>query len=163
MATVDLKLLAIHLQDHLAGSTAAVELSRRAAKAHQHDALGDALEALTLEATTDRQALVDLMAVLDIRPDRVKQAAAWTGEKLGRLKLNGALLRRSPLSDVVELDGMRMAVEWKAAGWRLLQSLADADPRLREADLDDLARRASDQVTRIETLRISVARDRLTH
>lgn len=162
MTEVDTTLLAIHLQDHLAGSTAAVELSRRAAKAHHGATLGDELEVLTLEAANDRQALVDLMAVLGVGPDRVKTAAAWLGEKLGRLKLNGALLRRSPLSDVVELDAMRMAVEWKAAGWRLLQALADADPRLAQADLDDLVARAADQATRIESLRTAVARDRLT-
>lgn len=161
MAEVDTKLLAIHLQDHLAGSTAAVELSRRAAKAHRGTSLGDALDALTLEATSDRQSLLDLMGLLEIGPDRLKTGAAWIGEKVGRLKLNGSLLHRSPLSDVVELDAMRMAVEWKAAGWRLLQALADADPRLAQADLEDLVRRAADQVDRIEGLRIAVARDRL--
>ena len=162
MAAINVKLLAIYLQDHLAGSTAGVELFRRAAGAHKGTALGDVLDALTLEVTSDRQALLDLMGVLGVRPDRVKTAAGWAGEKVGRLKLNGALLSRSPLTDVVELEAMRMAVEWKAAGWRLLQALVDADPRLAQVDLDDLARRADDQATRLESLRVSVARDRLT-
>ncbi len=161
MADLDISLLAIHLQDQLAGSTAAVELSSRAARTHAGTDLGDALAALTLEAANDRQALVDLMALLDVGPDRVKTAAAWLGEKLGRLKLNGSLLRRSPLSDVVELDAMRMAVEWKGAGWRLLQALAASDSRLAQVDLDALVVGATDQAARIETLRIAVARDRL--
>lgn len=162
MAEINVKLLGIYLQDHLAGSTAGVELFRRAAGAHKGTALGDILETLTLEVTSDQQALEAVMAVLGVGPDRVKTAAAWAGEKVGRLKLNGALLHRSPLSDVVELEAMRLAVEGKAAGWRLLQALADADPRLAQVDLDDLLRRAGDQITRLESLRISVGQDRLT-
>ena len=162
MAEINVRLLAIYLQDDLAGATVAVELFRRAARPHKGTALGDVLDALTLEVTSDRQALVDLMAVLEIRPDRLKTTAGWVGEKVGRLKPNGALLHRSPLSDVLELDGMVMAVEWKAAGWRLLKALADANPRLAEVDLDDLLQRADDQITRLESLRVSVAHDRLT-
>jgi len=162
MAEVNVKLLGIYLQDHLAGATAGLELFRRSAGAHKDTTLGDILEALRLEATSDRQALLDLMALLEIQPDRIKTTAAWAAEKVGRLKLNGALLRRSPLSDVIELEGLRMAVEWKAAGWRLLQALAATEPRLAQVDLDDLLARADDQATRIESLRTAVAQDRLT-
>lgn len=139
-----------------------MELCRRAARAQRGTTTGDALDVLALEAGSDRQALADLMAALGVRPRRAKAAAGWAGEKLGRLKLNGSLLSRSPLSDVVELDGLRLAVEWKAAGWRLLQALGDFDARLAAADLDDLLDRAEDQATRIEHLRLAAARDRLS-
>lgn len=163
MGRLNTKLLAIYLQDHLAGTTAAVELSRRAAGSHPGTELGDALQALTLEAINDRQALLDLMAVFQVKPDRVKTTAAWVGEKVGRLKFNGAaLLNRSPLSDLVELEGIAIAAQWKAAGWRLLQTLATTDPRLAEANLGDLLHRADDQIVRIEQLRVSIAQDRLT-
>jgi len=162
MAEINTKLLAIYLQDHLAGATAAVELFRRSAGAHKGTSLGDVLDALTLEVISDRQALVDLMAVLGIRPDRIKTGAGWMAEKVGRLKFNGAVLSRSPLSDVLELEGMRMAAEWKAAGWRVLKALGASDQRLAEVDFDDLLQRADDQITRLESLRVAVAQDRLT-
>lgn len=162
MAALKEKLLAIYLQDHLAGSTAGLELFRRAAGAHKGTPLGDDLAALTLEVTSDQQALVDLMAMLGVDADRLKTAVAWVGEKVGRLKLNGALLQRSPLTDVVELEALCLAVAGKAAGWRLLKALAGAEPRLAQVDLDDLLRRADDQSTRLESLRITVAQDRLT-
>jgi len=162
MAEINTRLLAIYLQDHYAASTAGLELFRRAAGAHKGTALGDILDALTLEVTSDRQALIDLMGLLDIRPDRVKAGAAWVGEKVGRLKPNGALLHRSPLSDVLELDAMCVGVQWKAAGWRLLKEISSADERLAEVDFDDLLQRAEDQITRLESLRVSVAHDRLT-
>jgi hypothetical protein len=44
------------------------------------------------------------------------------GEKAARLKLNGHLLARSPLSSLEELEMLRLGVEGKAAGWRTLGS-----------------------------------------
>jgi hypothetical protein len=54
----------------------------------------------------------------------------WIGEKAGRVKLNGRLIARSPLSDLEELELFRLGVESKAAGWRTLRTPADTDRRL---------------------------------
>ena len=64
------------------------------------------------------------MAALGIPVRRYKVGAAWIGEKAGRLKFNGRLLARSPLSDLEELEMLRLGVEGKAAGWRTLRTLA---------------------------------------
>lgn len=45
--------------------------------------------------------------------------AGWLAEKAGRLKLNGRPLRRSPLSGLVELEMMHLAVEGEQACWRI--------------------------------------------
>ena len=37
--------------------------------------------------------------------------AGWVAEKAGRLKLNGSLLTYSPLSRLVELEGLSLGVE----------------------------------------------------
>jgi hypothetical protein len=74
-------------------------------------------------------------------------------EKAGRLKLNGSLLSRSPLSDLVELEGLALGVQGKLAGWRLLKALDD--PRLDGTELDRLIARAEDQAERLETLRLA--------
>ena len=66
-----------------------------------------------------------------------KQAAVWLGEKLSRAKLNGHLLSRSPLSDLVEFEFISTAVLAKRAGFETLRALADVDPRL---DADALGR-----------------------
>jgi hypothetical protein len=55
---------------------------------------------------------------------------------------------------VIELEGLRLGVEGKSAGWRLLRALAATDPRLDAAALDDLIRRADRQAEELERLRI---------
>jgi hypothetical protein len=78
-------------------------------------------------------------------------------EKAARLKLNGRLLSRSPLSDLVELEGLRLAVEGKAAGWRTLLGIADQEPGLDADRLQELVRRANAQISRLEELRVTTA------
>ena len=96
-------MLAIYLNDHLAGSTVGVELARRAAANNRKSAYGRFLEQLAAEIREDRETLLDIMRSLGVGIDRVKVSAAWAAEKLGRLKLNGRLLGYSPLSRLVGL------------------------------------------------------------
>ena len=76
----------------------------------------------------------------------------------GRLKLNGRLLSRSPLSGLEELEMMRLGVTGKAAGWRTLRLLADTDVRLDCGRLDELIARADSQLELLEDLRVRAAR-----
>lgn len=155
--SVDRNALSIYLNDHLAGATAGVELARRAATSGtRHRA---ALAELAAEIAEDRQALKRIMRSLAVPTHRLKRLGAWLGEKIGRLKFNGRVLRRSPVSDVLELEALRIAVEGKAAGWRLLRRLAEADDRLDGDLLDDLLSRVAGQIERLEDLRISAALD----
>ena len=82
------------------------------------------------------------------RADRVPRA---------RVKFNGRLLARSPLSDLEELELLRLGVEGKAAGWRTLRALADADMRLDPEQLDELMSRARRQADLLEELRVQAA------
>jgi hypothetical protein len=150
-------LLGIYLNDHLAGSTAGTELARRMAASHQGLREGGVLEAFAEEVARDRASLIDIMGRLGIQVRGYKVRAAWVGEKAGRLKLNGYLLGRSPLSGLEELEMMRLAVEAKAAGWRTLRALAETDTRLDRGELDDLLARAGRQAALLERLRVRAA------
>lgn len=150
-------LLGIYLNDHLAGSSAGLEFARRIARAEHGTATGVALERLAGEIAEDRQALLDIMAALDIGVSQVKVALGWAAEKVGRLKLNGHLVSRSPLSTLIELEVLQLGVEGKAAGWRTLRSAADREPRLDAARLDDLLVRARRQADTLEELRVQTA------
>jgi hypothetical protein len=74
----------VYLNDHLAGSTAIVELVRRAAREHEGTELGGFLTRLGADISQDRQALRRVMDAAGARPDRVKILAAWAAEKVGR-------------------------------------------------------------------------------
>lgn len=150
-------LLGIYLNDHLAGATAGVELARRAASWQHSPAAGDALRQLASEVAQDRSALVSIMAALGVPVRQYKGWLAWAGEKISRLKPNGHLAARSPLSSLEELEMMRLGVEGKAAGWRTLRALADSDPRLDAQQLDELLGRARTQADNLEDLRVRAA------
>jgi hypothetical protein len=149
-------LLGIYLNDHLAGATGGAELARRVAGSHGGDQ-ADTLRHFAAEVAQDRATLLEFMAALGIPVRGYKVWAAWAGEKAARLKLNGHVLSRSPLSRLEELEMMRLGVEGKAAGWRTLRNLARADSRLDAARLDELIARARRQADLLEELRVRTA------
>jgi hypothetical protein len=150
--------LGIYLNDHLAGSTVVLELARRIAASARHLPVSDDVpKRLAAEIGEDRIALLDIMDTLGIRIQGYKVLAAWAGEKAGRLKLNGRLLRRSPLSDLEELEMLRLGVEGTGTGWRTLRSVAERDSRLDAGRLDKLISRAARQAELLEELRSEVA------
>jgi hypothetical protein len=150
--------IGIYLNDHLAGATLGTELARRIAGSARDREEHATLRALAAEVAQDRATLLDIMATLGIAVRSYKVYAAWIGEKAGRLKFNGRLFTRSPLSRLEELEMLRLGVEGKAAGWRTLRALAETDGRLDPARLDDLITRAGRQVSLLEDLRVRAAR-----
>jgi len=157
------ELLGIYLNDHLAGATGGVELARRVAAARRQEQAGDVLLRFAADVAADRAALLEIMTTLGVPVRLYKVCAGWIGEKAGRLKLNGRLLSRSPLSSLEELEMMCLGVAGKAAGWRTLRVLADTDLRLDRGRLDELIARADSQLKLLEDLRARAARSALGH
>jgi hypothetical protein len=153
-------LLAIYLNDHLAGATGARELARRAAGANRASDYGRFLEELADQIEEDRKALLAIMAELGIGIDRMKLVAGWGAEKLGRLKFNGRLLDYSPLSRLIEIELLELGVYGKLALWRSLQQLQPE--QLSSSDLRPLLSRAERQLEQLETQRIRAAAAALT-
>jgi hypothetical protein len=151
---MDQRLLAIYLNDHLAGSTVGVELARRVEGANRTTDFGPPLAELAGEIDEDRETLRAVMRRLGVAEARPKQIGAWAGEKLGRLKFNGQLRGYSPLSRVVEIEGLLLGVEGKRALWRALERSLPGDPRVAEFDWNALAERAEGQDLRLEELRL---------
>lgn len=145
------RLLGIYLNDHLAGATMGVELARRLWSSNQDDPdFGAPLGEICTEIETDRETLRRTMERLRIRRGRLKPAAAWTGEKLGRLKLNGRLRGYSPLSRVLELETLAIGIAGKARMWRALETTFGKP--VEGLDFGALADRADRQRARVEEL-----------
>jgi len=155
------KYLATYLNDHLMGATLGVELVRRAARENQGSELGAFLSGLAQEIDDDRDTLLALMSELGVKPDRLKVAAGWTGEKVGRLKPNAQLRGYSPLSPLVELEGLLMGIHAKLAMWRALAEVAQ-DLGLDRARFEALSARAERQQADVERHRREVGRRALT-
>jgi hypothetical protein len=145
--------LSIYLNDHLAGSTAAVDLARRAAREHEGSELGAFLSRLAAEIAEDRQALRRVMAAAGARPQGAKLALARLAEKAGRLKLNGRILRRSPLSPFMELETLEAGIYGKLLLWQVLRDRRP--PGSGAVDLDELIARARRQIDEVEQHRLA--------
>ena len=146
------RMLGIYLNDHLAGATTGTELARRMVHEHRKTAYGGKLGKLAAEISEDRQALLGLLADLGVPARRHKVFAAWLAERIGRMKPNGRLLRRSGLSVLVELEALRLGALGKAALWRALLSVSAQEARLDADQLERLLRRAEEQITTLDSL-----------
>jgi hypothetical protein len=150
------KLLAIYLNDHLAGATAGVELARRLRASNEADpSFGPELAEICAEIEADRETLVAIMDRLGVGQSRIKPIAAVFAERLGRLKLNGRLWGYSPLSRLDELELLQLGVTGKRRLWRALEHTHSGD--LSGFDLGALAERATGQLRRLEALHLKAA------
>jgi hypothetical protein len=147
--------LAIYLNDHLAGATLGTDLAKRALSSNEGNAYGDALAGLAREIEEDRDSLLALMDELDVPKDHLKIASAWAAEKVGRLKLNGSFFSYSPLSRLVELEGLSLGVAGKLSMWENLKTATPGG--VSSVDLDELIARAKSQRDRLEDLRTRAA------
>ncbi|TWH04190.1 hypothetical protein L615_010600000050 [Nocardioides sp. J9] len=150
-----------YLQHHWVGSTAGVAGFRRVGRSHGDPAAAAEIRTLSDEVFADREALRGIMRSVGLRPSLPGTVVARVGEVLGRLKPNGTLFRRSPLTDVIELETLRLAVTGKKAGFEVLRAAADSDPRLDPYALDRLLERADEHVRALERLHVTVSRERI--
>jgi hypothetical protein len=147
-------LLAIYLNDHLAGATLGRELARRAAANNRGSSHGSFLADLADQIDADRASLLGIMRALRVRIDPIKVIVGWSAEKLGRLKFNGRLLGYSPLSKIVELEALSLGVHGKLALWRTLAELDHAELSSTPVPLADLIARAEQQLAELESHRL---------
>jgi hypothetical protein len=113
-------------------------------------ALREPLAEICAEFEAERAALESLMDRLEVRRNRVKSATAWAGERLGRLKSNGRLRGYSPLSRLVELEGLYIGISGKLRMWRVLAQTQGEGPG--GIDFAHFAEMAEHQRRRVEEL-----------
>jgi hypothetical protein len=123
-------LLGIYVNDHLMAATGGIELVGRMLGTHRGKPFEPHLERLLGELREEKAALLTTMKALGIPVRQYKQVATWLGEKFSRLKLNGRLLSRSPLSDLIEFEFIATAVLGKRAGFETLREVAEVDDRI---------------------------------
>ena len=156
---VNEKLVRIYLQDHHAGSTTGLELARRIHGSNRDNEYGEAMAKLVDDIAADRKSLESVMDDLGFGADTIKDAGAWALEKVGRLKMNGQVSGYSPLSRVVELEGLMTGITGKIGLWAALLQIAPDEPRLDVARLERLRERGESQRATVEELRERAARD----
>ena len=156
---MDHDLLSTYLNDHLGGSTTGQELAGRLLEQNRDTPYEPFLRRVTEEIKEDREELLDIMRRLDVSESKVKVAGGWAAEKISRLKANDRITGYSPLSRLLELEGLSTGVQGKLSLWQVLGACADAEPALDKAALARLEERARSQLQGLEEHRIRAGRE----
>lgn len=145
-----------YLRIHLTGSAGGIELFSRGQNFHDPVA-ASILEGIRGELVQERTQLLAMADRLDARPAPFAAIAAAVGERIGRLKPNGNPLRRTSLTDLIDLEAMRVALSGKTAGWEALLSVVDRHDGLRREELTALHEQALRQLDQVSTLHSDAA------
>jgi hypothetical protein len=148
-----------YLNDHLAGSVMALDLLDHLAGAATTPDARQFFTELRSEIAADQQSLQELLRRLGGKEGVVRQAGAWLAEKFGRVKLRVDDAVEGRLRALEGLETLALGIQGKLALWIALESVRDHIAELREVDLARLQRRARDQHTKVETLRLAAARE----
>jgi hypothetical protein len=148
--------LSIYLHDHLAGANFAVELLKNLEQHHCDDETGALVREILAEVVNDRQVLEDIIKTVGKSSFDAKDAMAWLGEKVSRIKLGHG--DRDALPTFEALETLSLGIQGKVALWRVLQVVAETDERLAGWDFTALSSKAQDQFNRVEKYKLSVAR-----
>jgi hypothetical protein len=144
---------AAYLNDHLAGSVAALDLLEKMRSRNEGTEFGRVLDGLQSDIEADRDTLLKVMETLGVTTDTIKQAGGWILEKLSRLKFD--VIASEDLRRLMETEALSLGIEGKLSGWRALKAGPGADLGV---DIDRLIERAQDQRSRLEPFRIDAAR-----
>ena len=149
--------LITYLNDHLAGSVAALELLDYLIRLRRGTEGERALAAVRTEVEEDQQTLQSLLGEVGGKESRVRQAAAWLTEKLAQAKLRLDEPGSGELQTLEALEALALGIQGKAALWRALAAASIRLPLDRHLDFATLEKRAQNQYQRIDGLRLQAA------
>lgn len=154
---LDRELVQIYLTDHRAAATGVLHRLERMSTSYADLPIHDDLLRLTAEIRGEHRTLTGIIDGLDLGRRPALALLARVGELAGRLKLNGRLFSRSPLSPLLELELLQSGVSGKVALWRTLGSLS-TDLGLDTDELAALGQQAADQLEVISRCHATLVR-----
>lgn len=153
--------IAVYLNDHLAGSVAALGLLEQLETGHTGTPLGRFFAELRTDIEADRQELESLMVRLGVAKSRTRKASAWLSEKFAELKLRLDDPAGGALRLFESLEALSLGIEGKHGLWLALAAAAEKEPAFRVLDYELLSRRAEEQRGRVEVVRLEAAKSAL--
>ena len=149
--------LTTYLNDHLAGSVAALELLGHLLERDPGSGR-DELARIRAEIEEDQQTLQRILRSLGGKESPIRKAAAWLTERLGQVKLRLDDTGSGELRVLEALEALELGIQGKLRLWRALEVVSGSIPSLGGTDLQQLQQRAERQARRVEELRLRAAR-----
>jgi hypothetical protein len=145
-----------YLNDHLAGSVAAIELLDDLIEQHSEYRFGKTIRDLRDEIAADQGMLRDLIRKVGANESAVRKAGAWLAEKFSRVKIGDG----DDSAELLQaLEALALGITGKQLLWHSLAAIALNFTALQGTDFGELEKRAHDQFERIEDLRLQMARE----
>ena len=156
--SVSVNELSTYLNDHLAGSVAALELVEYLSKNYPDSTLETFFAELHADISADQDVLRDLLNTFGAKESAVRKAGAWIAEKFGRAKLNLDEHQVAGVGLLEALEGLVLGITGKGLLWRALSAASQVMPQLKGPDYAELEQRAVAQRNRVEEKRLAAAR-----
>jgi hypothetical protein len=147
-----------YLNDHLAGSTAGLEILDRFRTSGGSE---DWASALRDAIVADRHELEKLMQAACVARSALRQTAGWMTEKLAEFKTRLDDPAAGPLQRLELLEALALGIDGKRALWTALQTIAGDVPGLERTDYVRLIARAVEQRHAVELRRLDAASEAL--
>ena len=142
--------LRIYLQDHHAASAAGLDLAWRIAHHAQNRKNEEELSDLARQTASSGKELTAILQKLSVKESRTKAVLARLGERLSRLKPNGAFASYSSLDQLIALKTLSTGIVGQRALWRSLEAVKESVPALEGTDLERLVAAADAQFDQVE-------------
>ena len=155
-----MKALTSYLNDHLAGSVAAIKLLDRLIENRKGHRLEKFLVDLREDVHADQEVLQNLMRKLDLEESSVRKAGAWIAETIGQAKI---ALSDDSVGLLQAIEALALGVTGKKLLWRALRTVEAELSQLQGIDLSRLEQRAADQFERVEKERLHLSREAFTN
>jgi hypothetical protein len=127
--------LATYLNDHLAGSLAAVELLEHLEAAYAETTLASFFAEVRSDISVDRKELQRLMICLRVTESRPRKVSAWLVGKVTELKIRLDDGARGPLRLLESLEVLGLGIHGKLGLWRALDAAAHSSPEWRASTM----------------------------
>lgn len=159
---MSLEVYKTYLNDHLAGSVAAIELVDHLRELSNNPEREALLSRLRSEIEEDQTVLRELLKAVGGSESKFRKAAAWLTEKVGEAKLKLDHPEGGELQWLEALETLGLGIQGKLGLWRALETARDRKPEVRSLDLGRLMNRALEQLQWVESERLQVARRALS-
>jgi hypothetical protein len=150
--------LTTYLNDHFAGSVAAIDLLDHLLERAPSPEAKRLFADIRAEVTQDQETLQAIIRRVGADESGWRKAGAWFSEKLARLKLKIDDSTDGNLHELEAVEALSLGILGKLALWRSLAVVGSDVEWLRGIDLDRLQGRALDQHARAESRRLELAR-----
>ncbi len=159
MRQLDDAALANYLNDHLAGSVAALQLMGRICDEHTECRLGRLMAELRADVEGEQEQLKLLLQSIDKPENPVAQTFAWVGEQISRLKISAGQNDETGVRLFEALEALLLGFTGRLSLWTMLAEVQDVMPL--PFEFRALAARAQEHIVRLEAERVSAGRTAL--